>query len=126
MVYTDARRRGILRTRSPPFRFERRGASTPATVTARGRRAHVRRLRDRPLEGQRRRDPLSQERRRTASPAAARLPANARHVAQDRARSRVAHRMALDHPDRVEKAVMLDTVPVDTAFENVNADLATA
>ncbi len=40
--------------------------------------------------------------------------------------SRVAHRMALDHPDRVEKVVMLDTVPVDTAFENVDADMATA
>ena len=46
-------------------------------------------------------------------------------VGHDRG-SRVAHRMVLDHPDRVERVVMLDTIPVDTAFENVNADLATA
>ena len=40
--------------------------------------------------------------------------------------SRVAHRMVLDHPERVRRVIMLDTIPVDTAFENVNADLATA
>ena len=46
-------------------------------------------------------------------------------VGHDRG-SRVAHRMVLDHPKCVRRVVMLDTIPVDTAFGNVNSDLATA
>jgi len=46
-------------------------------------------------------------------------------VGHDRG-SRVAHRMVLDYPQSVRRVIMLDTIPVDTAFANVNADLATA
>jgi len=39
---------------------------------------------------------------------------------------RVAHRMALDHPDRVERAAVLDIVPTRTLFATVGQDFATA
>jgi len=39
---------------------------------------------------------------------------------------RVAHRMALDHPERVERAAVLDIVPTRTLFENVDQGFATA
>jgi haloacetate dehalogenase len=39
--------------------------------------------------------------------------------------ARVAHRMALDHPDKVTKLALLDIIPTLTAFENVDKDMAT-
>ena len=39
--------------------------------------------------------------------------------------ARVAHRMALDHPDKVEKLALLDIIPTSTAFNNVDKDIAT-
>ena len=39
---------------------------------------------------------------------------------------RVAHRMALDHPGRVEKLCVLDIVPTRTVFMNTDQALATA
>jgi haloacetate dehalogenase len=39
---------------------------------------------------------------------------------------RVAHRMALDHPDRVTRAAVLDIVPTRTIFAGADAALATA
>jgi len=46
-------------------------------------------------------------------------------VAHDRG-GRVAHRMALDHADRVTKLVILDIVPTYKVLHSVNNDLATA
>lgn len=40
--------------------------------------------------------------------------------------ARVAHRMALDWPDRVERAAVLDIVPTRHAFETADRHLATA
>lgn len=37
---------------------------------------------------------------------------------------RVGHRMALDHPDRVERLAVLDIVPTLHMFENVDGDMA--
>ncbi len=37
---------------------------------------------------------------------------------------RVAHRMCLDHPDRVARAAVLDIVPTHTIFANLNKDVA--
>ncbi len=37
---------------------------------------------------------------------------------------RVVHRMCLDHPDRVERAAVLDIVPTHTIFANLNRDVA--
>ena len=45
-------------------------------------------------------------------------------VGHDRG-ARVAHRMALDHPDKVKKLALLDIIPTITAFENVDKDMAT-
>ena len=39
---------------------------------------------------------------------------------------RVAYRMALDHPDRVEKLAVLDVLPTETAWERADARLALA
>lgn len=38
---------------------------------------------------------------------------------------RVGHRMALDHPDRVEKLAVLDIVPTHKVFSTVDKDIAT-
>lgn len=46
-------------------------------------------------------------------------------VGHDRG-GRVAHRMALDHPDSVEKLVVLDIVPTYKVFQTVNKELATS
>jgi haloacetate dehalogenase len=46
-------------------------------------------------------------------------------VGHDRG-GRVAHRMALDFPDRVTKLAVLDIVPTRHLFETVDGDLATA
>jgi haloacetate dehalogenase len=46
-------------------------------------------------------------------------------VGHDRG-GRVAHRMALDHPDRVQKLVVLDIVPTYKIFHSVNKELATS
>lgn len=40
--------------------------------------------------------------------------------------ARVSHRMALDHPERVERLALLDIVPTLTVFETVNQQVATA
>jgi len=40
--------------------------------------------------------------------------------------ARVAHRMALDHPDKVTKLVLIDIVPTSWAFNNVDKEIATA
>ena len=39
---------------------------------------------------------------------------------------RVAHRMAMDHPDRVTRIAVLDIVPTHKLFHNVTKDFATA
>lgn len=39
---------------------------------------------------------------------------------------RVAHRMALDHADRIEKLAMLDIVPTRRLFQDTNQQIATA
>jgi haloacetate dehalogenase len=44
-------------------------------------------------------------------------------VGHDRG-ARVAHRMALDHPDAVSRAALLDIVPTRTLFATVNAEVA--
>jgi len=46
-------------------------------------------------------------------------------VGHDRG-ARVAHRLALDHPDRVLSLTSLDVVPTLAAFENMDADLSYA
>src|SRR5919197_1376457 len=46
-------------------------------------------------------------------------------VGHDRG-ARVAHRMALDHPEKVSKLALLDIIPTSTAFANVNKEIATA
>jgi haloacetate dehalogenase len=46
-------------------------------------------------------------------------------VGHDRG-ARVAHRLALDHPERVERLALLDIVPTRTFFRNVDQELATA
>jgi haloacetate dehalogenase len=46
-------------------------------------------------------------------------------VGHDRG-GRVAHRMALDHPERVTKLAVLDIVPTHYVFETVDKNLATA
>lgn len=38
---------------------------------------------------------------------------------------RVAHRLCLDHPDRVEQVAVLDIIPTRTLFETVNQQVAT-
>jgi haloacetate dehalogenase len=40
--------------------------------------------------------------------------------------ARVAHRMALDHAEKITKLALLDIIPTRTAFANVNKDMATA
>lgn len=40
--------------------------------------------------------------------------------------ARVTHRMALDHPDAVERAAVLDIVPTRTVFEAINQRMAMA
>jgi haloacetate dehalogenase len=45
-------------------------------------------------------------------------------VGHDRG-ARVAHRMALDHVDKVSKLALLDIIPTTTAFANVNKEIAT-
>ena len=39
---------------------------------------------------------------------------------------RVAHRMCLDHPDKIERAAVLDIVPTRHLFQTMNADVARA
>jgi len=46
-------------------------------------------------------------------------------VGHDRG-ARVAHRMALDHPDKITKLVLLDIVPTSWAFANVDKEIAIA
>jgi len=46
-------------------------------------------------------------------------------VGHDRG-GRVTHRMALDHPDRVERIALLDIVPTRKMFESFGKELATA
>src|SRR6266516_4014810 len=46
-------------------------------------------------------------------------------VGHDRG-GRVGHRMALDHPDSVQKLVILDIVPTYKVFHSVNKELATS
>jgi haloacetate dehalogenase len=46
-------------------------------------------------------------------------------VGHDRG-GRVAHRMALDHPDRVKKLAVLDIVPTRTMYRNVTREFAKA
>src|SRR5664279_2338061 len=45
-------------------------------------------------------------------------------VGHDRG-ARVAHRMALDHADKIKKLALLDIIPTSTAFANVNKEIAT-
>jgi haloacetate dehalogenase len=40
--------------------------------------------------------------------------------------ARVAHRMALDHAEKITRLALLDIIPTRTAFANVNKDMATA
>ncbi len=47
-----------------------------------------------------------------------------RLVGHDRG-ARVGHRLALDHPERVERLALLDIVPTLTVFETVNQQVAT-
>jgi haloacetate dehalogenase len=44
-------------------------------------------------------------------------------VGHDRG-ARVAHRMALDHADRISKLALIDIIPTSTAFANVNNEIA--
>lgn len=46
-------------------------------------------------------------------------------VGHDRG-ARVAHRMALDHAEKITKLALLDIVPTSTALANVNKEMATA
>jgi haloacetate dehalogenase len=46
-------------------------------------------------------------------------------VGHDRG-ARVAHRMALDHPEKIKKLALLDIIPTNTAFANVDKEMATA
>lgn len=46
-------------------------------------------------------------------------------VGHDRG-ARVAHRMALDHVNKITKLALLDIIPTKTAFENVDKQMATA
>jgi haloacetate dehalogenase len=46
-------------------------------------------------------------------------------VGHDRG-ARVAHRMALDHAEKITKLALLDIIPTRTAFANVNKEMATA
>lgn len=46
-------------------------------------------------------------------------------VGHDRG-ARVAHRMALDHPEKVTKLVLLDIIPTRRAFADVDKEIATA
>ena len=46
-------------------------------------------------------------------------------VGHDRG-ARVAHRMALDHSERITKLALLDIIPTNTAFANTNQEMATA
>jgi haloacetate dehalogenase len=46
-------------------------------------------------------------------------------VGHDRG-ARVAHRMALDHAEKITKLALLDIVPTNWAFANVDKDIATA
>jgi len=46
-------------------------------------------------------------------------------VGHDRG-ARVAHRMALDHADKITKLALLDIIPTSVAFDNVDKEMATA
>ncbi|HEV7473811.1 MAG TPA: alpha/beta hydrolase [Pyrinomonadaceae bacterium] len=46
-------------------------------------------------------------------------------VGHDRG-ARVAHRLALDHPEKITKLALLDIIPTSTAFANVDKEMATA
>jgi haloacetate dehalogenase len=46
-------------------------------------------------------------------------------VGHDRG-ARVAHRMALDHADKITKLALLDIIPTITAYANVDKDIATS
>jgi haloacetate dehalogenase len=46
-------------------------------------------------------------------------------VGHDRG-ARVAHRMALDHAEKVTRLALLDIIPTNTAFANVNKEIATS
>lgn len=46
-------------------------------------------------------------------------------VGHDRG-ARVAHRMALDHEEKISRLALLDIIPTSTAFEYTNKDIATA
>ncbi|HLO31008.1 MAG TPA: alpha/beta hydrolase [Anaerolineales bacterium] len=45
-------------------------------------------------------------------------------VGHDRG-ARVAHRMALDHAEKIARLALLDIIPTDTAFANVDKEMAT-
>jgi haloacetate dehalogenase len=46
-------------------------------------------------------------------------------VGHDRG-ARVAHRMALDHPEKITKLALLDIIPTSVAFDSVDKEMATA
>jgi haloacetate dehalogenase len=46
-------------------------------------------------------------------------------VGHDRG-ARVAHRMALDHADKITKLALLDIIPTSTVFANIDKDMATS
>lgn len=46
-------------------------------------------------------------------------------VGHDRG-ARVAHRMALDHAEKITKLALLDIIPTNTAFAKTNKEIATA
>jgi haloacetate dehalogenase len=46
-------------------------------------------------------------------------------VGHDRG-ARIAHRMTLDHQEKITKLALLDIIPTSTAFANVNKEMATA
>jgi haloacetate dehalogenase len=48
------------------------------------------------------------------------------HVAGHDRGGRVAYRMALDHPDRIERVAVLDVLPTQTVWERADARLALA
>ena len=56
----------------------------------------------------------------------ARLGFDSFHVVGHDRGARVGHRMALDHPDRVQTLTTLDVVPSQAAFDKMDKDLSFA